>query len=174
VRLLQPNPEMNPIGPAGHVVTVAEVTAAEVLVVSLPVGKQPVDRSRRQPHGRAEERLQGGHEVAGGQPMQAQQRQHLGDLGALAAPRRQDHRAEPRPLAGHRIGAAVIHPRRPHPDRPGSSGDLPLAGAAVADHQPPATLVPLGRMRGQILIDLGFQRNRQHPPRALTHELVQV
>jgi hypothetical protein len=29
-----------------------------------------------------------------------------------------------------------------------ASGDFALAGVAVAHHQPPATLVPLGRVRG--------------------------
>jgi hypothetical protein len=71
--------------------------------------------------------------------MQVQQRQHLGHLGALAAPGRQAHRAEADPLAGDQIGAAVIHPRRPHQDRTRGSHHLALAGMAVADHQPPAT-----------------------------------
>ena len=97
-------------------------------------------------------------EVAGRQPVQVQQRQHLSHLGALAAPRRQDHRAEPDPLAGHRVDPAVVHPRRAHRDRPGRGGHLALACVAVAHHQPPATLVPLGRVRGQV-------RRRPRPPR---------
>jgi hypothetical protein len=45
---------------------------------------------------------------------------------------------------------------------------------AVAHHQPPARLVPLDRVRGEIRVDLGLQRGGQHPPGALAHQLVQV
>jgi phage protein D len=45
---------------------------------------------------------------------------------------------------------------------------------AVADHQPPATLVLLGRMGGEIRVDLGFQGGGQHPPGALAHDRIQV
>ena len=57
---------------------------------------------------------------------------------------------------------------------PGRGRDLPLAGVAVAHHQPPATLVPLGRVRGEIRVDLGLQGGGQHPPGALAHDRVQV
>jgi hypothetical protein len=106
--------------------------------------------------------------------MQVQQRQHLGHLGALAAPGRQDHRAEADPFAGDQIGAAVIHPRRPHRDRTRGSHHLALAGMAVADHQPPATLVPLGQVRGQVVVDLGLQGGGQHPPGTLAYQLIKV
>ena len=106
--------------------------------------------------------------------MQVQQRQHLSHLGALAAPGRQDHRAEPDPLARHRVDPAVIHPRRPHRDRTRGSHHLALAGMAVADHQPPATLIPRGGVRGQVVVDLGLQGGGQHPPGALAYQLVQV
>ena len=106
--------------------------------------------------------------------MQVQQRQHLGDLGALTAPRRQDHRAEPDPLARHRIDPAVVDPRRLDRDRPGRGQDLALAGVPVAHHQPPTLLVPLGRSGGQVGVDLGLQRGGQHPPGALAGQLVQV
>ena len=106
--------------------------------------------------------------------MQVQQRQHLSHLGALAAPGRQDHRAEPDPLTAHQIRAAVIHPRRPHRDRTRGTHHLALTGMAVADHQPPATLVPLGGMRGEIVVDLGLQGGGQQPPGTLAYQLVQV
>jgi hypothetical protein len=64
--------------------------------------------------------------------------------------------------------------RRPHRYRASHGGDLALAGVAVADHQAPAVLVPLGRVGGQIVVDLGFQGGGQHPPGALAHDLVQV
>jgi hypothetical protein len=44
----------------------------------------------------------------------------------------------------------------------------------IADHQPPAVLVPLGSMRGQVGVNLGLQGGGQHPPGALAHELVEI
>ena len=63
----------------------------------------------------------------------------------------------PRPLAGRRVDAAVVDPRCAHWDRSGHGGNLTLAGVAVADHQPPAALVPLGGEGGQVGVDLGLQ-----------------
>jgi hypothetical protein len=165
---------VDPIGPDVHVVPLTEIAAAKRLMVGLPGGDQTRDDRRRQPRRRAEERLQRGHEVAGGQPVQVQQRQHLSHLGTLAAPGRQDHRPEPHPLTAHRVGPAVVHPRRPHRDHPRRGRDRALAGLAVAHHQPPASLVPLDRVRGEIRIDLGLQRGGQHPPGALAHDRIQV
>jgi len=45
---------------------------------------------------------------------------------------------------------------------------------AVADHQPPATLVPLGGVRGQVVLDLGFSGGGQHPPGTLAHDRIQA
>jgi hypothetical protein len=45
---------------------------------------------------------------------------------------------------------------------------------AVAHHQPPAVLVPLGRVGGQVGVDLGLQRGGQHAPGTLAGQLVQV
>jgi len=45
---------------------------------------------------------------------------------------------------------------------------------AVADHQPPATLVPLGGVGGEVVVDLGLQGRGQHPPGTLAYQLVQV
>jgi hypothetical protein len=106
--------------------------------------------------------------------MQGQQRQHLGDLGARAAPRRQAHRAEPDPLAGHRIHPAVIDPRCLHRHGPRSGQDLTLTGVAVAHHQPPATLVPRSGAGDQIVVDLGLQGGGKHPPGALAGQPIQV
>jgi hypothetical protein len=106
--------------------------------------------------------------------MQVQQRQHLGHLRALAAPRRQDNRPKARPLARHRVDPAVIDPGRAYLDRAGRGQDLALAGVTVAHHQPPAMLVPLGRMRGQVGVDLGLQGGGQHPSGAFSGQLVQI
>ena len=72
------------------------------------------------------------------------------------------------------VGAAVVHPRGRHQNRPGRGRDLTLAGVAVADHQPPPALIPLGGMRGQIVVDLGLQGSRQPAPGALMGQLIQA
>jgi hypothetical protein len=66
---------------------------------------------------------------------------------------------KPRPLAGLWFDSSVIHPRRADRDHPGRGQDLALAGVPVAYHQPPVVLVPLGRMRSQVGVDLGLQRD---------------
>ena len=104
--------------------------------------------------------------------MQVQQRQHLGDLRGLARPRRQDRRGEPLPLAGVRVGALVVDPRRAHLDRARAGQHLPRLVIAVAHHQPAAVLVPLGGERGDVGVHLGLQRLGQHPPGALPHDLI--
>jgi hypothetical protein len=106
--------------------------------------------------------------------MQVQQRQDLGDLGTLATPRRQDQRAKPHPRARGRVDPPVVHSRRAHRDRTRGGGDLPLAGVAVAHHQPAAVLVALGGVGGEVGVDLGFQGGGEQPLGALAHDRVQV
>jgi hypothetical protein len=43
---------------------------------------------------------------------------------------------------------------------------------AVAHHQPPATLVDLVGLRGDVGGHLGLQSGGQHPPGAVTHDLI--
>jgi hypothetical protein len=43
---------------------------------------------------------------------------------------------------------------------------------SVAHHQPPPGLVTLVDEPGDVVVDLGLQRLGQHPPRALTNQLV--
>jgi hypothetical protein len=45
---------------------------------------------------------------------------------------------------------------------------------AVAHHQPPTVLVPLGCIGRQVGVDLGLQGGGQYPPGAFAGELVQV
>jgi hypothetical protein len=144
------------VGPHVHVVAVGQVAGAEGGVVVLPLLGQPGDRGRRQTGGGAEELLQGGHEVAGGQPVQVQQRQHLADLDRLAAPRREDLGGEPHPLTGGPIDALVVDARGGDLHGPGRGGHGAGAVVAVADHQAAAGLVLLGGQLGDVLIDLGL------------------
>jgi hypothetical protein len=43
---------------------------------------------------------------------------------------------------------------------------------AVADHQTTAVLVALAGVRVEVRGDLGLQRRREHPPRTVTHDVV--
>jgi hypothetical protein len=43
---------------------------------------------------------------------------------------------------------------------------------AVADHQPPAVLVPLVGQLGDVGVDFGLQRGGEHPSGALADDLV--
>jgi hypothetical protein len=43
---------------------------------------------------------------------------------------------------------------------------------AVTHHQPPATVVALTNMTGDVGVDLSLQRLGQHPPSALANDLV--
>jgi len=58
-----------------------------------------------------------------------------GSLRPGAAPGGQDRRGEPGPLAGLRVGAAVVDPRRGHLHRAGAGEDLAGLMGAVAHHQ---------------------------------------
>jgi hypothetical protein len=81
-------------------------------------------------------------------------------------------RGEPPPLAGTRVGALVVDPRRGHLDRARAGQHLPALTAAVADHQPAARFIPLGSVRRDAGIHLGLQRLGQHPPGTLPDNLI--
>ena len=112
-------------------------------------------------------------EVTGRQPMQVQQRQHLGHLRGLARPRRQNRRGKPLPLTGIGVDALVVDPRRGHRHRPRRGQHLPLMVIAVAHHQPATVLVDLVGVGVDIGGDLGLQRRRQHLPGAVADDLIQ-
>jgi hypothetical protein len=95
-------------------------------------------------------------------------------FGETAAPRRQERRTKPAPLTGDLIDPPVIHAGRGHLDRAGHRAHLPRPRMTVAHHQPPPILVPLAGERGQVRLNLRLQRRRQHPPRTLTHDLIQT
>ena len=93
-----------------------------------------------------QELLQRRGEVAGGQAMQIQQRQRLRHLRRLPCPGGQDRRRKPASRPGGLVDALVIDPRRPHRDRAGRGGHLPLGVVAVANHQPLPVHVDLAGM----------------------------
>jgi hypothetical protein len=133
---VQAHAEVDAVHPDVDVVHAGQFAAGEVPVFLLPGLGQPGDRRRGQPRPGAEELLQRRHEVLRAQPVQVQQRQHLSHLRRPAAPRRQDQAAEPLLSAGGRVGALVVHPRRPDPDRARHRGHLSRPGMPVAHHQP--------------------------------------
>jgi hypothetical protein len=83
---------VDPVDPQVDVVSTRQITVLECLGLVLPLRGQSDDRRGRQSRTRTQELLQRRTEVAAGQAMQIEQRQHLGHLWGLACPRRQDRR----------------------------------------------------------------------------------
>lgn len=162
---------MDAVGPHVHEVDLREVTVHEGGVVGLPLLGEPGDRGRREPGRVAEELLQRGHEVAGGQAVQVEQ-QHLTDLRGLAAPRREDRQAEPLALARCLVDALVVHPRRLHLHHAGRRGHFARLVVAISHDQAVALLVSLTSQLGYVSVDFSLQRGGQHPPRTLADDLV--
>ena len=71
-----------------------------------------------------------------------------------------------------RVDTAVIHPRHPHLNRARAGQYLAGLMGAVAHDQSPPVLVTLVDEPCDVVIDLGLQGPRQHPPGTLRHELV--
>ena len=164
--------DVDPVGPQVDIVHTGQVPGREGALLGLPYLGQLGDHRRGQPGRGAEELAQRGHEVPGGQAVQVEQRQYLGDLRTLAAPRRQDRRGEPRPFAGVGVGAAVVDPRRGDLHRAGAGEYLAGLMRAVAHHQPATDLVALADEPGDVGVDLGLQRLDQHPAGALPDDLI--
>jgi hypothetical protein len=101
------------------------------------------DHRRRQAGGSAEELLERRRGVAARHARQVQQRQHLGDWGALAAPGRDDHRREPLTFTGHLLEAAVIDAESPDLDPASRRGDGARLGATVTPHEAVALVLEL-------------------------------
>jgi hypothetical protein len=81
--------------------------------------------------------------------------------------------AEPLALPGLLIDALVVDSGRAQAHRPRPNRQATLARVPVAHHQPPAVPVALLDKRRDVLVDLDLKRRRDHPPRALTSQLVQ-
>jgi hypothetical protein len=96
---------------------------------------------------------QGVGHLAGADPLEVQPRHQVGDLLGLAQVRRQDlgRELEPDAVLAH---PPVVHPRLPNLQRPHAGQDRPLRLVAVADHQPPARPVAVGRVGLDVLGDL--------------------
>jgi hypothetical protein len=105
--------------------------------------------------------------------MQVHERQYLGHLRTLAAPRRDDRAAEPAALAGVEVGPLVVDPRRLDLDGPGGGRDGAGLGMSVAHDQAVPRLVALVGVRLDVGLHLGLEGGQKHAPGALAHNLVQ-
>jgi hypothetical protein len=105
--------------------------------------------------------------------MQVQDRQYLGDLRRAAGVRRQDPRAEPFALPRLLVDALVVDPRRADRERPRADRHAPFLRATITDDQPLAVLIDLVHERADVLVNLGLERRRDHPTRALTSEIIE-
>ncbi|GAA4930490.1 hypothetical protein GCM10023334_037540 [Nonomuraea thailandensis] len=170
--LLQADVDVNAISPQIDIVDTGQVTGSEGTLLGLPLLGELGDDRRRQPVAGAEELTQRGHEVAGGQAMQVEQRQHLGDGRALTAPRRQDGRGEAPALPNRLVDALVVDAWGVHLDCARAGQHLPGLVIAVAHDQAPADLVTLVGEGGDVGVDLGLERFGEHPAGALAHQLV--
>jgi len=134
--LLQTDLEVNAVDPQIDEVDLRKIPHSKHVRLLLPLRGQTGHRRRRQPQARAQELLQRRGEVQRRQPVQIQQRQHLGGLRRLPRPRRQDLRRNPPPLNSFRINPLVVHPRRSHRHRAGIGHHVPLQMRAIANDQP--------------------------------------
>ena len=164
---------MDPVDPHVDVVGLGQGPLAERLGLVLPLADQPGDRGWGQAGPAAQELLQRGGEVRGGQPVQVQQRQHLGQLRGLACPRGQDRRGEPPALTRGLIDPPVVDPGLAHRDRTRSGAHLSRLVVTVAHHQAVAVLVDLVSVCLDVGGDLGLQRRREHLPSPITDDLIQ-
>ena len=171
--LVQADLEVDAVDPQVDVVGGGQIPGGERAGLLLPLTGQAGDRGGRQPGTGAEELLQRRPEVAGRQPVQVQQRQHLAHLRGLTCPRRQDRRGKPLAVASVGVEAAVIDPRRLHRHRTGRSQHLTRLVIPIAHHQAVAVLIELISELGHIRGNLGLQCRGQHLAGAIADNLVQ-
>ncbi len=164
---------MDAVDPQVDIVAARQIATTERGGLILPLRREPGDRRCRQPGTGAEELLQGRGEIAARQPVQVQQRQHLGHLRGLARPGRQDRRGEPLAFTSVGIDTFVVDPRGPHLHRTGCGQHLARLVVAVADHQSVAVVIALVSELRHVGGDLGLQRRGQHLPSAITDNLIQ-
>ena len=173
--LLQADVEVDAVGPHVHVVPVGQVALAKACCSACHWAVSRVITDADSPAAEPKNPSSAGAKSPARHAVQVHQRQHLGHLRALAAPRRQDHAAEPEPLAGVRSTrrSFTLGARRPrsHPRRSGSCAG-PACPLRTTSRWPRSS--PLAGQRGDVGIHLGLQRGGQHPAGTLADHLVQV
>jgi hypothetical protein len=127
-------------------------------VLVLPLGREPGDHRRRQPRRAPQEPFERRDEVPARHPVQIQQRQRLGHLRGLAAPRRNDRTLELPTLTRLGIDPSVVDPGRADVDPACARRDRARTRVPVADHQPVAVLVDLIGQCLDVRVGFGLQR----------------
>jgi hypothetical protein len=145
VVLLEANLEVDPVDPHLHVVDLGQRPGGERAGVVLPLPGQPGIVAADNPW-----------LVPGTAPTPGRSRWWTGHADTAAAtprhlrrlpcPGGQDRRRKPASLPGGLVDALVVDPRRPHRDRAGRGGHLPLGVVAVANHQPLPVHIDLAGM----------------------------
>jgi hypothetical protein len=169
---LEADLEVDPVDPQVDVVGALQRALPERrgVVCHWPVSRVTVAADRPGPG--AEELLPRRAEVAAGQVVQVQQRQHLGNLRGLPGPRGQDCRGERlrSPVASSmRLSltrGARTAPRPPPWPPPAAAGSRCGPPAVTRLVEPGGTRIDVGR-------DLSLQRRRQHRPGTVTDQLIQ-
>jgi hypothetical protein len=68
----------------------------------------------------------------------------------------------------------VVHAWRGDGDWPGGCGDRARPGSSVTDHQTVTLVVNLSCVRGDVGVDLGLQRYRQHAAGTFSDQVIQT
>ena len=164
---------MHPVGPHVDVVPIGQVRAMNA--GARPATRSPAARSPRRQPGRVPEEARPAPVTKSSElnPCRCRRRQHLGDLRALAAVRRQDRPTGTGLLIARRVDPAVVHPWRPYRARAGATSP-PLAPVAVPPDQAMAALIYLAcvarRCRPQPLPRARRQASAGHPHRPARQE----
>jgi hypothetical protein len=165
--------EVDAIDPDVNEVGVFERAAGELVPFALPVGREPGDDGSREPGGRAEELRKGRGEVARAHPVQVHQREHLGHLGGLSSPGRQDRTGEAHLLPSHLIDPAIVDAWGPDLKGSGPGDQRSWLGVPVAHDQAVSVLVALFGETRYVGVYLGFEGGGQHPASPFSHDGVQ-
>src|ERR1700687_1376838 len=171
--VFEPNVEVHSVDPHINVLAPGQIASAKGRMLLLPAGGQSGDVGRRQT-GRvlAQQAFQRGAKIAGGEPAQIQDGQHLGHLGRTPHVTRQDA-ARVAPAASLLILPAIVDPRRLKLHGSRAQGKLAPLAPAVAHHQRTSLLVALAALALDVIVGLRLKRFAQHPPCALARDLVQ-
>ena len=157
---------MDAVGPEVDVMLGGEIALAPARMLLRPGLLEPSDGGRRQPAGiLAEQRGQRLLELAGGNPLEVEDRdQHLEALRP-ARVGRQNRRREADALQA--FANAITHARAAHSDRADAGHDLPLGQMPVTDQPLAAVLGQLVSMTGEQGCSLGLDCLGQQRSRAV-------
>ena len=151
-----------------------QLPGAERGVLGLPLLGQPLDRARRQPRGVLAQQIpERRPEVAGREPVQVQDRQHLGHLRRPPA-----YAGRIREL--NRLRFPVSSSTRLSFTRGARTGTVPDPTVSLRSRARPlrtTSRLPSSSTSStndaDVLVDLGLERRRDHPASALPREIIE-